>query len=59
MCRLPKILLKKLVLKKLLLKKNRFTGVTGPSSYLFYDTLTGRLSELDDESVKRYEEKEQ
>lgn len=40
---------------KMLLKKNRFTGRTGPSSYLFYDSISGRLNELNEEEIARYE----
>lgn len=44
---------------KLVVKKNRFSGRTGPSSYLFYDGITGRLIELNEEEINRYESKEQ
>ncbi len=44
---------------KMLLKKNRFTGRTGPSSYVFYDEITGRLIELNEEEIKRYEEQKE
>ena len=40
---------------KLTIEKNRFTGDTGPSSYLFYDRETGRLIELNEEQILRYE----
>jgi hypothetical protein len=38
--------------------KNRFSGLTGPSSYLHYDRDTGRLSEIfpDMEEVEDFEE---
>jgi len=29
--------------------KNRFSGITGPTSYLYYDQHTGRLTEIDKE----------
>lgn len=41
---------------KVFVEKNRFSGRTGPASWLFYDDLTGRLSELEPDSVKKYEE---
>jgi twinkle protein len=28
--------------------KNRFSGITGPATYLYYDKITGRLSETND-----------
>lgn len=37
-------------------EKNRFTGYTGPASYLWYNKETGRLTELDDEGVVVYEQ---
>lgn len=40
---------------KLVIKKNRFCGRTGPSTYLFYDPMTGRLSELSKEDIQKYE----
>lgn len=41
---------------KVFVEKNRFSGRTGPSSWLFYDDITGRLSELDDVTIQKYEE---
>ncbi len=38
--------------------KNRFSGRTGPSCWLFYDEHTGRLIELDDLTAKKYEDGE-
>jgi twinkle protein len=35
--------------------KNRFCGRTGPALYLFYDEHTGRLLELDDVAITKYE----
>jgi twinkle protein len=40
---------------KVLVQKNRFCGRTGPACYLFYDSETGRLSELDKASIQAYE----
>lgn len=41
---------------KLTIKKNRFSGRTGPVLWLFYDETTGRLVELDEEAIQKYEE---
>jgi hypothetical protein len=41
---------------KLVVEKNRFSGRTGPASWLSYNGVTGRLSELTPEEVQRYEE---
>lgn len=41
---------------KLTIKKNRFSGRTGPVLWLFYDDATGRLIELDDEAIQKYED---
>jgi twinkle protein len=35
--------------------KNRFTGMTGPSSYLYFDQETGRLRELGQSDIAKYE----
>jgi replicative DNA helicase len=35
--------------------KNRFSGTTGPSSYLFFDTDTGRLRELGEADILKYD----
>ena len=40
---------------KMVVEKNRFSGRTGPSSYLFYDNMSGRLWELNKEDISRYE----
>lgn len=40
---------------KMVIEKSRFTGETGPSSYLHYDAMRGRLVELDDAAIIRYE----
>jgi twinkle protein len=39
---------------KVTVEKNRFTGYTGPASYLWYNKETGRLLELDPEDVDVY-----
>ena len=41
---------------KLVIEKNRFSGRTGPVLWLFYDEITGRLIELDDVAITKYEE---
>lgn len=41
---------------KLTVKKNRFSGRTGPAVWLYYDEITGRLIELDDVAITKYEE---
>ena len=41
---------------KVSVEKNREFGRTGPATYLFFNEITGRLEELDDEMVQRYEE---
>jgi twinkle protein len=40
--------------------KNRFSGLTGPTSHLYYDRATGRLSEIfpDLDEVEDFEEVE-
>lgn len=40
---------------KTVVEKNRFSGTTGPASYLFYNSKTGRLEELDVEEIIDYE----
>lgn len=40
---------------KCLVQKNRFCGRTGPAAYLEYDVETGRLNELDRDSIVKYE----
>lgn len=41
---------------KLTVQKNRFCGRTGPACYLFYNEITGRLTELTEDEAKRFEE---
>lgn len=41
---------------KVIVDKNRFCGRTGPACWLFYDEITGLLSELPQEDIDRYEE---
>lgn len=41
---------------KIEIEKNRFSGRTGPCLWLFYDETTGRLVELNDEQIEKYEE---
>jgi len=41
---------------KVMCNKNRFCGKTGPTSYLWYNPDTGRLSELTKEEIVRYEQ---
>lgn len=41
---------------KLIVEKNRFCGRTGPSAYLFYNEMTGRLTELTREEIAEYEQ---
>lgn len=41
---------------KVFVEKNRFSGRTGPASWLFYDDITGRLRELEEDAIIRYEE---
>lgn len=38
------------------IEKNRFSGRTGPCCHLFYNPLTGRLSELSKDEVVKFEE---
>jgi len=40
---------------KLVVEKNRFSGMTGPACYLYYEPHTGRLKELTDEEVRAFE----
>lgn len=40
---------------KISVEKNRKYGRTGPACYLFYNEVTGRLDELDEELSKQYE----
>lgn len=40
---------------KVVVQKNRFCGRTGPGVYLFYDDMSGRMRELDEEEIRRYE----
>lgn len=41
---------------KIVIQKNRFSGITGPGVYLWYNPGTGRLVELEPEEVKKYEQ---
>jgi len=41
---------------KVSVDKNRFCGRTGPACYLFFDDITGRLVELNEEEVVKFEE---
>lgn len=41
---------------KVVVEKNRFCGRTGPACYLFYNEVTGRLEELNQEQTEAYEE---
>jgi twinkle protein len=41
---------------KVWVEKNRFCGRTGPASWLFFDDATGRMIELDDSAINKYEE---
>lgn len=40
---------------KLVIEKNRFSGTSGPCTWLWYNPGTGRLQELDKEQIDRYE----
>ena len=40
---------------KIVVEKNRFCGRTGPSCYLWYNEITGRLEELSLEDAKKFE----
>lgn len=41
---------------KMVVEKNRFSGITGPGPYLYYEPSTAQLIELDAEAVKQYED---
>jgi twinkle protein len=41
---------------KVWVEKNRFCGRTGPACWLFFDDITGRMIELDDVAVTKYEQ---
>lgn len=41
---------------KVMVEKNRFSGRTGPACWLWYNGSTGRLEELGQELIERYEE---
>jgi len=41
---------------KVWVEKNRFCGRTGPASWLFFDDITGRMVELEESAVAKYEE---
>lgn len=36
--------------------ENRFSGMTGPAAYLFFDDTTGRMSELDEPTIQKFEQ---
>lgn len=40
---------------KITVQKNRFCGRTGPGVYLFYDEMSGRMRDLDEDEIMRYE----
>lgn len=40
---------------KIVIEKNRFSGMTGPAAYLFYNNMTGRLEELTNDQIAEYE----
>jgi len=40
---------------KIMSQKNRFSGKTGPMTWLWYNEFTGRMSELSKEEVAKYE----
>jgi len=40
---------------KVTVDKNRFCGRTGPGVYLWYNEITGRMVELNDEEIAKYE----
>lgn len=41
---------------KITIEKNRFCGRTGPAVWLFYDETTGRMKELEEDAIRKYEE---
>jgi hypothetical protein len=41
---------------KVVIQKNRFSGITGPGAYLFYNPVTGRLDELTDVEARTFEQ---
>jgi twinkle protein len=41
---------------KVWVEKNRFCGRTGPAAWLFFDDATGRMMELDEVAITKYEE---
>lgn len=40
---------------KIVVEKNRFCGRTGPACYLWYNEITGRLEEINQEQIDAYE----
>ena len=40
---------------KMVCEKNRFSGKTGPMTYVWYNEITGRLQELSPEEIKKFE----
>lgn len=43
---------------KITIEKNRFCGRSGPCAWLFYNEITGRLTELSPEEIQAYENNE-
>jgi twinkle protein len=41
---------------KVWVEKNRFCGRTGPAAWLFFDDITGRMNELEQSAIDKYEE---
>lgn len=41
---------------KIVVEKNRFSGKTGPACWLWYNEITGRLVELDQTEIERFEQ---
>jgi twinkle protein len=41
---------------RVIVTENRFSGRTGPACYLFFDDITGHMTELDDVAITKYEE---
>jgi twinkle protein len=41
---------------KVWVDKNRFCGRTGPAAWLFFDDISGRMIELDDDAIEKYEQ---
>lgn len=41
---------------RMTIEKNRFAGMTGPSSYLFFEKETGRLRDMSQDQIDQYEQ---